>query len=91
MSVTSARAPAKIPDLSLYSTTVGKKAVMAVTGLMLAGFVLFHMLGNLQIFIQRRAHERLRRLPQGHAARCSGHPRRHRAGGVDSTSSPRCS
>jgi succinate dehydrogenase / fumarate reductase cytochrome b subunit len=51
MSATSARAPAKIPDLSLYSTTVGKKAVMAVTGTMLAGFVLFHMLGNLQVFI----------------------------------------
>lgn len=30
---------------------VGKKAVMAITGLMLCGFVLAHMLGNLQIFM----------------------------------------
>jgi succinate dehydrogenase / fumarate reductase cytochrome b subunit len=32
-------------------TTVGKKAVMAVTGVVLAGFVVAHLLGNLQIFL----------------------------------------
>lgn len=36
--------------LSFYSTTVGKKLVMAVTGLILAVFVLGHMAGNLQIY-----------------------------------------
>jgi succinate dehydrogenase / fumarate reductase cytochrome b subunit len=36
--------------VTLYGTTVGKKAVMAVTGVVLAGFVLVHMLGNLQVF-----------------------------------------
>jgi len=35
----------------LYETTIGKKAVMAVTGLVLYGFVIVHMLGNLQVFL----------------------------------------
>ncbi len=36
--------------LSLYRSAVGKKAVMAVTGIILFGFVLVHMLGNLKIY-----------------------------------------
>ncbi|MDB4880337.1 MAG: succinate dehydrogenase (or fumarate reductase) cytochrome b subunit, b558 family [Gemmatimonadetes bacterium] len=36
--------------LTLYRSTIGKKAIMAVTGLMLAGFVIAHMAGNLQMF-----------------------------------------
>lgn len=36
-----------------YKTTVGKKVVMAVTGLVLFGFVLGHMAGNLQFFLGR--------------------------------------
>jgi len=35
--------------LSFYSTSIGKKVVMAVTGLILAGFLLVHALGNLQL------------------------------------------
>jgi succinate dehydrogenase / fumarate reductase cytochrome b subunit len=34
----------------LWRSTVGKKALMAVTGLVLFLYVLFHMLGNLQVF-----------------------------------------
>jgi succinate dehydrogenase / fumarate reductase cytochrome b subunit len=34
-----------------YDAPIGKKAVMAVTGVILFGFVLVHMLGNLQIFL----------------------------------------
>ena len=34
----------------LWSSTTGKKAVMAVTGAILFVFVLVHMLGNLQVF-----------------------------------------
>ena len=34
-----------------WSTTIGKKAVMAVSGVVLAGFVAGHLLGNLQIFL----------------------------------------
>ncbi|MBM3756969.1 MAG: succinate dehydrogenase cytochrome b subunit [Acidobacteria bacterium] len=41
--------PARVAQL--YATPVGKKAVMAVSGLVLFGFVLVHMLGNLQIFL----------------------------------------
>src|SRR3954468_4260311 len=36
--------------LTLYRSTIGKKAIMAVTGLMLVGFVIAHMAGNLQMF-----------------------------------------
>lgn len=36
---------------SFYRTALGKKAVMAVTGAFLAGWVLAHMAGNLKIFL----------------------------------------
>lgn len=36
--------------LTLWRTTVGKKFVMAVTGVMLVGFVFVHMLGNMKIY-----------------------------------------
>jgi succinate dehydrogenase / fumarate reductase cytochrome b subunit len=42
-------APAR--TLRFWSTTVGKKAVMAVSGVVLAGFLVAHLLGNLQIFL----------------------------------------
>ena len=32
-------------------STIGQKIVMAISGLMLVGFVIAHMIGNLQIFI----------------------------------------
>lgn len=35
---------------SFFGTTVGKKIVMAVTGLILTGFVISHMAGNLLVF-----------------------------------------
>src|SRR2546422_8318373 len=34
-----------------YESTIGKKAVMALTGMVLFGFLIAHMLGNLQIFL----------------------------------------
>lgn len=36
--------------LTLWRTTVGKKFVMAVTGVMLVGFVFVHMVGNMKIY-----------------------------------------
>jgi succinate dehydrogenase / fumarate reductase cytochrome b subunit len=36
--------------LSLYQTTIGKKVIMAVTGLVLVGYVVVHMLGNLHVY-----------------------------------------
>jgi succinate dehydrogenase / fumarate reductase cytochrome b subunit len=37
--------------VTLWTTAVGKKVVMAVTGVVLVGFVLGHMLGNLKVFL----------------------------------------
>jgi succinate dehydrogenase / fumarate reductase, cytochrome b subunit len=34
-----------------YGTSIGKKAVMAVTGVILFGFLIAHMAGNLQFFL----------------------------------------
>ena len=49
MSVTAVTLPAG--TLRFWQTTVGKKAIMAVTGFILFGFVVGHLLGNLQIFL----------------------------------------
>src|SRR6476620_9262094 len=39
------------PAAVLWNTVVGKKVVMAATGIVLVGFVIAHMLGNLKIFL----------------------------------------
>lgn len=51
---TAAPTPAKRKPflIDLYSTAVGKKYVMAITGLLMIGFVLVHMLGNLKMYQQ---------------------------------------
>lgn len=36
--------------LTLWDSTVGKKIMMAVTGVILIGFVIVHMLGNLKVY-----------------------------------------
>lgn len=36
--------------LTLYRTSVGKKVIMAVTGFILVGFVVFHMYGNTKMY-----------------------------------------
>jgi succinate dehydrogenase / fumarate reductase, cytochrome b subunit len=43
------------PVVTLWNTTVGKKIAMAVTGVILVGFVIAHMLGNLKIFLGAEA------------------------------------
>jgi succinate dehydrogenase / fumarate reductase, cytochrome b subunit len=56
---------------AFYNSVIGKKVVMAVTGLVLFGFVLGHMVGNLQVFLPAREGvpvldlygEKLRALP----------------------------
>lgn len=35
----------------LVASSLGKKYLMALTGLLLIGFVIAHMLGNLQVFL----------------------------------------
>jgi len=37
--------------LDLYGTAVGKKYVMAITGIMGIGFVVGHMVGNLKVYL----------------------------------------
>ena len=37
--------------LDFYSTAVGKKYVMAITGIIGIGFVVSHMIGNLKVYI----------------------------------------
>ncbi|MFM7336736.1 MAG: hypothetical protein ACKO2E_00415, partial [Actinomycetota bacterium] len=37
--------------VDLYSTAVGKKFAMAISGIALMGFVLFHMIGNLKMYL----------------------------------------
>ncbi|WP_321372274.1 succinate dehydrogenase cytochrome b subunit [uncultured Desulfuromusa sp.] len=36
--------------MNLFKSTVGRKILMAVTGLMLVGFITVHLLGNLSVF-----------------------------------------
>jgi succinate dehydrogenase / fumarate reductase cytochrome b subunit len=40
---------------TLFDSSIGKKVVMAVTGLILFGFVIGHMIGNLQVFLGAKA------------------------------------
>jgi succinate dehydrogenase / fumarate reductase cytochrome b subunit len=53
--------------LGFYDSTLGKKVLMALTGIILVGFVIGHMLGNLQIYLgeeQLNAYaEKLHSLP----------------------------
>src|SRR5579863_1754803 len=51
MSATAIRIAGRERVVRFWNTTVGKKAVMAVSGVVLAGFVAAHLLGNLQIFL----------------------------------------
>lgn len=44
-----------VSALTLYRTSIGKKVVMALTGLILVGFVVAHMVGNLKIFLGAEA------------------------------------
>ncbi len=37
--------------IDLYSTAVGKKYVMAITGIIGIGFVVVHMIGNLKVYL----------------------------------------
>jgi succinate dehydrogenase / fumarate reductase, cytochrome b subunit len=46
-----ARKRRKLFLLDLYSTAVGKKYVMAITGIVMMGFVVSHMIGNLKMYL----------------------------------------
>jgi succinate dehydrogenase / fumarate reductase cytochrome b subunit len=40
-----------VPVVAFYRSTIGKKIIMGVTGLIGIGFVILHMAGNLQVFM----------------------------------------
>ena len=48
--------------VEFYRSAVGKKWVMAITGLALIGFVFVHALGNLKVYFGRRRLQPLRRV-----------------------------
>lgn len=41
--------------VNFYKSTIGMKVAMALTGIILVGFVIVHMLGNLQVFLGEEA------------------------------------
>jgi succinate dehydrogenase / fumarate reductase cytochrome b subunit len=41
--------------ISFYQSSIGKKWIVALTGLVLVGFVVGHLIGNLQIFLGQEA------------------------------------
>jgi len=53
--------------LTFGGTTIGKKAVLAVSGVILFGFVIVHMLGNLQVFLGPQAYNHYAEAAKGNA------------------------
>ncbi|MHB1861724.1 MAG: succinate dehydrogenase cytochrome b subunit [Gemmatimonadaceae bacterium] len=51
--------------VNLYRSTIGKKIIMAVTGLIGIAFVVLHMVGNLQVFIGQDKFDAYAALLQG--------------------------
>lgn len=49
----------------MWTSTIGLKVIMAASGLILVGFVIGHMAGNLQIFIGREAYNSYAHFLQG--------------------------
>ena len=73
-----------------WRSAVGKKWVMAVSGIVLLGYVLAHMVGNLKVFLGEEPHQRLRRVAA--RPRRAGVPAHRRAvGHAHRRSSPRSS
>ena len=44
--------------ITFYRSTIAKKWLMAITGIMLLGFVLAHMIGNLKVYLGEEAPRR---------------------------------
>jgi succinate dehydrogenase / fumarate reductase, cytochrome b subunit len=60
-------ATATTKPLGFGDTTVGKKALLAVSGLVLFGFVIVHMLGNLQVFLGPEVYNHYAEAAKGNA------------------------
>lgn len=61
--------PSGLPILRFYRTAIGKKWVMGITGIILMGFVLAHLIGNIKLYLSKEEidlyGEALRTMP-GH-------------------------
>ena len=77
--------------LRFYRASIGKKAVMAVTGVVLFGYVLAHLIGNLQIYRGPGADQQLRRIAARISRAAVGRAHRPAGGGWTSHASPRFS
>jgi succinate dehydrogenase / fumarate reductase cytochrome b subunit len=53
--------------LTLGDTSIGKKALLAVSGIVLFGFVIVHMLGNLQVFLGPEVYNHYAEAAKGNA------------------------
>jgi len=53
--------------LTFGGTTIGKKAALAASGVVLFGFVIVHMLGNLQVFLGPEAYNHYAEAAKGNA------------------------
>ncbi len=60
--------------LRFWGSSIGLKLIMALTGVILSGFVLVHMLGNLQIFQGAEGTRRLCQAPPQGARPALGRP-----------------
>jgi succinate dehydrogenase / fumarate reductase cytochrome b subunit len=58
--------------LRLFGTTIGRKLVVAITGILLVGFVVVHMLGNLAIYQGPEALNTYAAWLQGHPLKWAG-------------------
>ena len=64
-SASEASAPPFDRLVNALTSTIALKVVMAVTGILGAGFVLFHMVGNLKVFMGRDAYNDYANFMQG--------------------------
>jgi succinate dehydrogenase cytochrome b subunit len=52
---TTVATPEELQAAGFYGSVIGKKIVMAVTGILLFGFIVVHLIGNLLIYLPRSA------------------------------------
>ncbi|MFF5425368.1 MULTISPECIES: succinate dehydrogenase [unclassified Streptomyces] len=74
---TAARTPSSTPTRGFWSSTIGKKTVMAVSGLIMLGYLVAHVAGNLKVFFGPEEFN-----AYGHWLRVMGAPVLHHAWGL---------
>ena len=80
--------PALTRMFRLWGSSLGQKIIMAMTGVMLSGFVLGHMAGNLQVFQGPEAIDEYSQVPPPRARLALDGPDRAAGGRSACTSGP---